>query len=80
MDLLGTGQGPVEGLSQLAGSNGPKPVEDFTGVESQGVPMDPMESVGMEPLQFEYPSSQMPIDSSGATVGMFEYNSQQQVG
>uniref|UniRef100_A0A3B3SH76 Pumilio homolog 1 n=1 Tax=Paramormyrops kingsleyae TaxID=1676925 RepID=A0A3B3SH76_9TELE len=79
VDLLGAGQGPVEGLSQLAGSNGPKPVEDFTGVESQGVPMDPMESVGMEPLQFEYPSSQMPIDSSGAAVGLFEYNSQQQL-
>ncbi|XP_048848671.1 pumilio homolog 1 isoform X2 [Brienomyrus brachyistius] len=79
VDLLGTGQGPVEGLSQLTGSGGPKPVEDFSGVESQGVPMDPMESVGMEPLQFEYPSSQMPIDSSGATVGLFEYNSQQQL-
>lgn len=80
VDLLGAGQGPSEGLSQLASSNGPKPVEDFSSVESQSVPLDHMESVGMEPLQFEYPANQMPMDSAGATVGLFDYNSQQQVG
>ncbi|XP_061110487.1 LOW QUALITY PROTEIN: pumilio homolog 1 [Conger conger] len=79
VDLLGAGQGPSEGLSQLASSNGPKPVEDFSSVESQSVPLDHMESVGMEPLQFEYPANQMPMDSAGATVGLFDYNSQQQL-
>ncbi|KAG9355561.1 hypothetical protein JZ751_000399, partial [Albula glossodonta] len=79
VDLLGAGQGPSEGLSQLASSNGPKPVEDFASVESQSVPLDHMESVGMEPLQFEYPANQMQMDSAGATVGLFDYNSQQQL-
>ncbi|XP_029104049.1 pumilio homolog 1 [Scleropages formosus] len=79
VDLLGAGQGPAEGLSQLGGGSGPKPVEDFAGVESQSVPMDPMESVGMEQLQFDYAGGQMPMDSSGAAVGLFDYSSQQQL-
>ncbi|KAG7465894.1 hypothetical protein MATL_G00158610 [Megalops atlanticus] len=77
VDLLGAGQGPADGLSQLS-SNGPKPVEDFSGVESQSVPLDHMESVGLEPLQFDYSGNQVPMDSA-ATVGLFDYNSQQQL-
>lgn len=77
-DLLG-GPGGVgaEGLTQLGGGGGPKPPEDFSGVEQSGVPMDPMESV-MEPLQFDY-NSQMQMDSTPA-VGLFDYTNQQQVG
>lgn len=76
-DLLG-GPGGVgaEGLTPLGGGGGPKPPEDFSGVEQGGVTMDPMESV-MEPLQFDY-NSQMPMDSA-PTVGLFDYSNQQQV-
>ncbi|XP_073868378.1 pumilio homolog 2 isoform X11 [Macaca fascicularis] len=38
-----------------------------------------MEQVGLESLQFDYPGNQVPMDSSGATVGLFDYNSQQQL-
>ena len=48
-------------------------------MESQSVPLDPMEHVGMEPLQFDYSGTQVPVDSAAATVGLFDYNSQQQV-
>uniref|UniRef100_A0A3Q3LVK1 Pumilio homolog 1 n=1 Tax=Mastacembelus armatus TaxID=205130 RepID=A0A3Q3LVK1_9TELE len=76
-DLLGGpgGVGP-EGLTPLGGGGGPKPPEDFSGVEQGGVTMDPMESV-MEPLQFDY-NSQMPMDSA-PTVGLFDYTNQQQL-
>lgn len=76
-DLLG-GPGGVgaEGLTPLGGGGGPKPPEDFSGVEQGGVTMDPMESV-MEPLQFDY-NSQMQMDSA-PTVGLFDYTNQQQV-
>uniref|UniRef100_A0A665WAL2 Pumilio homolog 1 n=1 Tax=Echeneis naucrates TaxID=173247 RepID=A0A665WAL2_ECHNA len=76
-DLLG-GPGGVgaEGLTPLGGGGGPKPPEDFSGVEQGGVTMDPMESV-MEPLQFDY-NSQMPMDSA-PTVGLFDYSNQQQL-
>uniref|UniRef100_A0A669CU95 Pumilio homolog 1 n=1 Tax=Oreochromis niloticus TaxID=8128 RepID=A0A669CU95_ORENI len=76
-DLLG-GPGGVgaEGLTPLGGGGGPKPPEDFSGVEQGGVTMDPMESV-MEPLQFDY-NSQMTMDSA-PTVGLFDYTNQQQL-
>ncbi|XP_029474968.1 pumilio homolog 1 isoform X2 [Rhinatrema bivittatum] len=77
VDLLGPNQNGSEGLAQLTSSNGAKPVEDFSSMESQNVPLDPMEHVGMEPLQFDYSGSQVPVDSAAATVGLFDYNSQQ---
>lgn len=80
MDLLGPNQNGSESLAQLANTNGAKPVEDFSNMESQSVPLDPMEHVGMEPLQFDYSGTQVPVDSAAATVGLFDYNSQQQVG
>lgn len=79
VDLLGPNQNGSEGLAQLASTNGAKPVEDFSNIESQSVPLDPMEHVGMEPLQFDYSGTQVPVDSAAATVGLFDYNSQQQV-
>lgn len=75
-DLLGGPGVGAEGLTPLGGGGGPKPPEDFSGVEQGGVTMDPMESV-MEPLQFDY-NSQMPMDSA-PTVGLFDYTNQQQV-
>ncbi|XP_017653135.1 pumilio homolog 1 isoform X7 [Nannospalax galili] len=79
VDLLGPNQNGSEGLAQLTSTNGAKPVEDFSNMESQSVPLDPMEHVGMEPLQFDYSGTQVPVDSAGATVGLFDYNSQQQL-
>ncbi|XP_029298621.1 pumilio homolog 1 isoform X4 [Cottoperca gobio] len=76
-DLLG-GPGGIgtDGMTALGGGGGPKPPEDFSGVEQGGVTMDQMESV-MEPLQFDY-NSQMPMDSA-PTVGLFDYANQQQL-
>ncbi|KAL7981237.1 hypothetical protein Chor_005471, partial [Crotalus horridus] len=79
VDLLGPNQNGSESLAQLASTNGAKPVEDFSNIESQSVPLDPMEHVGMEPLQFDYSGTQVPVDSAAATVGLFDYNSQQQL-
>uniref|UniRef100_A0A8C5SRP5 Pumilio homolog 1 n=1 Tax=Laticauda laticaudata TaxID=8630 RepID=A0A8C5SRP5_LATLA len=79
VDLLGPNQNGSESLAQLASTNGAKPVEDFSNMESQSVPLDPMEHVGMEPLQFDYSGTQVPVDSAAATVGLFDYNSQQQL-
>uniref|UniRef100_A0A8C3AIR9 Pumilio homolog 1 n=1 Tax=Cyclopterus lumpus TaxID=8103 RepID=A0A8C3AIR9_CYCLU len=76
-DLLGGPGGVgVDGMTPMGGGGGPKPPEDFSGVEQGGVSMDPMESV-MEPLQFDY-NSQMPMDSA-PTVGLFDYANQQQL-
>ncbi|XP_068125403.1 pumilio homolog 1 isoform X3 [Hyperolius riggenbachi] len=79
VDLLGPNQNGSEGLAQLTNSNGAKPVEDFGGMESQSVQLDPMEHVGMEPLQFDYQGNQVQVDSGTTTVGLFDYNSQQQL-
>uniref|UniRef100_A0A672S0K8 Pumilio homolog 1 n=1 Tax=Sinocyclocheilus grahami TaxID=75366 RepID=A0A672S0K8_SINGR len=68
------------GGSELAGGAGPKPAEDFSNVETQNVTLDPMESVSMETLQFaDYTGGQLPLDSTAATVGLFDYNSPQQL-
>nr|XP_046181521.1 pumilio homolog 1 isoform X4 [Oncorhynchus gorbuscha] len=76
-DMMGSVGGCVggEGMVPMGGGGGPKPQEDFSGVE-QGVTMDTMESV-MEPLQFDY-NSQMAMDSQ-PTVGLFDYSNQQQL-
>ncbi|XP_039596571.1 pumilio homolog 1 isoform X13 [Polypterus senegalus] len=79
VDHLGHSQNGSEGLAQLSNTNGTKPVEDFPNVESQNVPLDHMESVGIEPLQFDYSGNQVTMDSTAATVGLFDYNSQQQL-
>ncbi len=68
------------GGPELAGGAGPKPAEEFSNVETQNVTLDPMESVSMETLQFaDYTGGQLPLDSTAATVGLFDYNSPQQV-
>lgn len=67
------------GVAEMAGGTGPKPAEEFPNVEPQNVTLDPMESVSMETLQFDYTGSQLPLDSTAATVGLFDYNSPQQV-
>ena len=57
------------------------PNEDFQGHDGQG--MGGMEQqqqqAGVESLQFDYVGNQIQVDSSGTPVGLFDYNSQQQV-
>ncbi|MCI4392081.1 hypothetical protein PGIGA_G00141890 [Pangasianodon gigas] len=67
------------GGAEMAGGTGPKQAEEFPNVEPQNVTLDPMESVSMETLQFDYTGSQLPLDSTAATVGLFDYNSPQQL-
>ncbi|XP_046905726.1 pumilio homolog 2 isoform X2 [Hypomesus transpacificus] len=53
-------------------------VEDFQNQEAQN--MGGMEQqAGVESLQFDYAGNQIQVDSSGTPVGLFDYNSQQQL-
>ncbi|XP_032900875.1 pumilio homolog 1 isoform X5 [Amblyraja radiata] len=79
VDLLGPNQNNSEGLGQMANNNNVKPTEDFNNVESQNVPLDSMEPVGLDSLQFDYSSSQVQMDSGTAAVSLFDYTSQQQL-
>ncbi|XP_056105501.1 pumilio homolog 1 isoform X1 [Rhinichthys klamathensis goyatoka] len=67
------------GGPEMVGGAGPKPPEEFSNVETQNVTLDPMESVSMETLQFDYTGGQLPLDSTAATVSLFDYNSPQQL-
>uniref|UniRef100_A0A8C5E8A1 PUM-HD domain-containing protein n=1 Tax=Gouania willdenowi TaxID=441366 RepID=A0A8C5E8A1_GOUWI len=54
------------------------PTEDFSNQEAQN--MGGMEQqAGVESLQFDYAGNQIQVDSSGTPVGLFDYNSQQQL-
>lgn len=78
VERLGPSNNPPEGLGPLPNPTVNKPlVEEFSNPETQN--LDAMEQVGLDSLQFDYPGNQVPMDSSGATVGLFDYNSQQQV-
>ena len=78
VERLGPNTNPPEGLGPLPNPTANKPlVEEFSNPETQN--LDAMEQVGLDSLQFDYPGNQVPMDSSGATVGLFDYNSQQQV-
>uniref|UniRef100_A0A8B9FPF3 Pumilio RNA binding family member 2 n=1 Tax=Amazona collaria TaxID=241587 RepID=A0A8B9FPF3_9PSIT len=70
--------GTTEGLGPLPNPTAHKPlVEEFPNPENQN--LDAMEQIGLDSLQFDYPGNQVQMDSSGATVGLFDYNSQQQL-
>ncbi|XP_008822426.1 pumilio homolog 2 isoform X2 [Nannospalax galili] len=78
VERLGPNTNPPEGLGPLPNPTPNKPlVEEFSNPETQN--LDAMEQVGLDSLQFDYPGNQVPMDSSGATVGLFDYNSQQQL-
>ncbi|XP_066242340.1 pumilio homolog 2 isoform X5 [Saccopteryx leptura] len=78
VERLGPNTNPSEGLGPLPNPTANKPlVEEFSNPETQN--LDAMEQVGLDSLQFDYPGNQVPMDSSGATVGLFDYNSQQQL-
>ncbi|XP_065537780.1 pumilio homolog 2 isoform X5 [Lathamus discolor] len=77
-ERLGPNPGTTEGLGPLPNPTAHKPlVEEFSNPENQN--LDAMEQVGLDSLQFDYPGNQVQMDSSGATVGLFDYNSQQQL-
>ncbi|XP_071067992.1 pumilio homolog 2 isoform X10 [Dasypus novemcinctus] len=78
VERLGPSTNPSEGLGPLPNPTANKPlVEEFSNPETQN--LDAMEQVGLDSLQFDYPGNQVPVDSSGAAVGLFDYNSQQQL-
>ncbi|XP_039076122.1 pumilio homolog 2 isoform X6 [Hyaena hyaena] len=78
VERLGPNTNPPEGLGPLPNPTTNKPlVEEFSNPETQN--LDAMEQVGLDSLQFDYPGNQVPMDSSGATVGLFDYNPQQQL-
>ncbi|XP_074187830.1 pumilio homolog 2 isoform X1 [Rhinolophus sinicus] len=78
VERLGPNTNPPESLGPLPNPTANKPlVEEFSNPETQN--LDAMEQVGLDSLQFDYPGNQVPMDSSGATVGLFDYNSQQQL-
>ncbi|KAM9201316.1 pumilio homolog 2 isoform 3-T3 [Dugong dugon] len=78
VERLGPSTNPPEVLGPLPNPTANKPlVEEFSNPETQN--LDAMEQVGLDSLQFDYPGNQVPMDSSGATVGLFDYNSQQQL-
>ncbi|XP_064002466.1 pumilio homolog 2 isoform X4 [Pogoniulus pusillus] len=77
-ERLGPNPSTTEGLGPLPNPTAHKPlVEEFSNPENQS--LDAMEQVGLDSLQFDYPGNQVQMDSSGATVGLFDYNSQQQL-
>ncbi|KAM6280565.1 pumilio homolog 2 isoform 6-T6 [Porphyrio hochstetteri] len=77
-ERLGPNPSTTEGLGPLPNPTAHKPlVEEFSNPENQN--LDAMEQVGLDSLQFDYPGNQVQMDSSGATVGLFDYNSQQQL-
>ncbi|XP_009699479.1 PREDICTED: pumilio homolog 2 isoform X3 [Cariama cristata] len=77
-ERLGPNPSTAEGLGPLPNPAAHKPlVEEFSNPENQN--LDAMEQVGFDSLQFDYPGNQVQMDSSGATVGLFDYNSQQQL-
>uniref|UniRef100_A0A8B9QG32 Pumilio RNA binding family member 2 n=1 Tax=Apteryx owenii TaxID=8824 RepID=A0A8B9QG32_APTOW len=77
-ERLGPNPSTTEGLGPLPNPTTHKPlVEEFSNPENQN--LDAMEQVGLDSLQFDYPGNQVQMDSSGATVGLFDYNSQQQL-
>ncbi|XP_050749013.1 pumilio homolog 2 isoform X4 [Gymnogyps californianus] len=77
-ERLGPNPSTTEGLGPLPNPAAHKPlVEEFSNPENQN--LDAMEQVGLDSLQFDYTGNQVQMDSSGATVGLFDYSSQQQL-
>uniref|UniRef100_A0A4W5MSA4 Pumilio RNA binding family member 2 n=1 Tax=Hucho hucho TaxID=62062 RepID=A0A4W5MSA4_9TELE len=57
----------------------PQQQEDFQSQEAQNMGNMEQQQQGVESLQFDYAGNQIQVDSSGTPVGLFDYNSQQQV-
>uniref|UniRef100_A0A8C7HNH1 Pumilio RNA binding family member 2 n=1 Tax=Oncorhynchus kisutch TaxID=8019 RepID=A0A8C7HNH1_ONCKI len=72
---------PIEAVERMGPGqhhNKPQQQEDFQSQETQNIgSMDQQQ--GVESLQFDYAGNQIQVDSSGTPVGLFDYNSQQQL-
>lgn len=53
------------------------PSEDFQSPDAQSMGLE--QQPGVESLQFDYAGNHIQVDSSGTPVGLFDYNSQQQL-
>uniref|UniRef100_A0AAY4AVX1 PUM-HD domain-containing protein n=1 Tax=Denticeps clupeoides TaxID=299321 RepID=A0AAY4AVX1_9TELE len=77
LEMIGQHHPHVLQPPNMAASKPPSQ-EDFQSQETQS--LGGMEAqAGVESLQFDYAGNQIPVDSSGAPVGLFDYNSGQQV-
>lgn len=77
LEMMGQHHHP-HALQQQNPSQNKVQAEDFQNQEAQN--MGGMEQqAGVESLQFDYAGNQIQVDSSGTPVGLFDYNSQQQV-
>uniref|UniRef100_A0A4W5MKL7 Pumilio RNA binding family member 2 n=1 Tax=Hucho hucho TaxID=62062 RepID=A0A4W5MKL7_9TELE len=63
---------------QNPAQNKPQQQEDFQSQETQNIGSMEQQQ-GVESLQFDYAGNQIQVDSSGTPVGLFDYNSQQQL-
>uniref|UniRef100_A0A8C8F871 PUM-HD domain-containing protein n=1 Tax=Oncorhynchus tshawytscha TaxID=74940 RepID=A0A8C8F871_ONCTS len=78
VERMGPGQAGLEIMTQHQHHNKPQQQEDFQSQETQNIgSMDQQQ--GVESLQFDYAGNQIQVDSSGTPVGLFDYNSQQQL-
>uniref|UniRef100_A0A8C7LJ66 PUM-HD domain-containing protein n=1 Tax=Oncorhynchus mykiss TaxID=8022 RepID=A0A8C7LJ66_ONCMY len=79
VERMGPGQAGLEMMHQtMQPQSKPQQQEDFQSQEAQN--MGNMEQQqGVESLQFDYAGNQIQVDSSGTPVGLFDYNSQQQL-
>uniref|UniRef100_A0A4W5MP68 Pumilio RNA binding family member 2 n=1 Tax=Hucho hucho TaxID=62062 RepID=A0A4W5MP68_9TELE len=76
---------PIEAVERMGPSqpqnpaqNKPQQQEDFQSQETQNIGSMEQQQ-GVESLQFDYAGNQIQVDSSGTPVGLFDYNSQQQL-
>uniref|UniRef100_A0AAY4AZS9 PUM-HD domain-containing protein n=1 Tax=Denticeps clupeoides TaxID=299321 RepID=A0AAY4AZS9_9TELE len=77
LEMIGQHHPHVLQPPNMAASKPPSQ-EDFQSQETQS--LGGMEAqAGVESLQFDYAGNQIPVDSSGAPVGLFDYNSGQQL-
>uniref|UniRef100_A0A674EGQ1 Pumilio RNA binding family member 2 n=1 Tax=Salmo trutta TaxID=8032 RepID=A0A674EGQ1_SALTR len=65
-------------MPQNPAQNKPQQQEDFQSQETQNIGSMEQQQ-GVESLQFDYAGNQIQVDSSGTPVGLFDYNSQQQL-
>uniref|UniRef100_A0A672H2D8 PUM-HD domain-containing protein n=1 Tax=Salarias fasciatus TaxID=181472 RepID=A0A672H2D8_SALFA len=78
LEMMGQHHPHPHVLQQQNPAQNKVPTEDFQNPEAQN--MGGMEQqAGVESLQFDYAGNQIQVDSSGAPVGLFDYNSQQQL-
>ncbi|KAK6297175.1 hypothetical protein J4Q44_G00317580 [Coregonus suidteri] len=89
VERMGPGQAGLEMMTQHhaqhhamqpqnPAQNKPQQQEDFQSQETQNIGGMEQQQ-GVESLQFDYAGNQIQVDSSGTPVGLFDYNSQQQL-